>query len=270
MPTSTLPPRTGGDYFMEDPREAERLRAKVEPVPWALSYVRPLLQPGARVLEVGCGPGALAAAVAALPEQPSVVGVDQSSRRLAQQVTPPVGCELRLQVGEATALPLDEGTFDLAYTRFMLQYLPDPGAAIVELHRVVAPGGHVLLQDLDGQLVWHDGLCEELEHGLAKVMAHLGRTGFDPHVGRRLFGLARRAGLADLQVHVQPYHQIFGRASDHELELWELKLDIARPQVREALGHAAGDRLIELFLAHLTAPDTGTYSNVLTVVGRKA
>lgn len=270
MPNPMQQTTTTASYFMEDPREAGRLRAKVDPAQWARTYIQPILNPSARVLEVGCGPGALAAAVAELPERANVTGIDRSTQRLSQQVEHPAGTNLQLKQGDANALPIADDSFDLVYSRFMLQYLPTRERAIAEMLRVLKPGGRLLLQDLDGQLVWHDGMDPELEEGLARVLAHLAKSGFDPHVGRKLFGLAGRAGLQNMDLRVEPYHFILGQASDHELELWRLKLDIARPEIRKALGEEDGDRLVEGFLAHLANPETMTYSNVMTLVGRGA
>jgi SAM-dependent methyltransferase len=264
------PTNSTDSYFMEDRREAGRLRAKVDPARWVRAYIEPLLNPGAEVLEVGCGPGALAAAVAELPERAKVTGIDRSARRLSQQVKPPASTNLQLKVGDANALPFANDSFDLVYSRFMLQYLPTPEIAIAEMLRVLKPGGQLLLQDLDGQLVWHDGMGAELEQGLTQVIEHLAKSGFDPHVGRKLFGLAGRAGLKNMDLRVEPYHLIVGQAPDQELELWRLKLDIARPEIRKAIGEEVGDQLIEGFLGHLANPETMTYSNVMTLVGQRA
>ncbi len=257
------------EYFMEDPREAGRLRAKVDPEHWVCTYIKPLVGPSARVLEVGCGPGALAAAVAALTGRPSVTGIDRSAQRLSQQVLRSEDLELELKQGDANELPFANDSFDLVYSRFMLQYLPTRDRAIAEMLRVLRPGGQLLLQDLDGQLLWHDGMGPELEEALDQVLCHLARSGFDPCVGRKLFGLARRAGLREIDMQVEPYHFVMGRASEHELGLWRLKLDIARPQVRVALGSDQGDHLIDAFLEHLANPETFTYSNVMTLIGRR-
>ena len=61
--------------------------------------------------------------------------------------------------------------------------------------RVCKPGGTVLLQDLDGQLLWHYPEDAEVQQTAEKVVAALAATGFDPFVGRKLFWLAKKAGL---------------------------------------------------------------------------
>jgi hypothetical protein len=129
----------------------------------------------------------------------------------------------------------------------------------------------VVLFDLDGQLVWHDPLGPDLRALLDPVTAALATAGFDPHTGRRLYGIARRAGLTDLRVRVEPYHLIAGRIDAVQRAQWELKLDIARPLLARALGSpAAAEEAVAVFLAHLDSEETLTYSVAFTVTGRRA
>src|SRR5207244_12483891 len=95
-------------------------------------------------------------------------------------------------------------------------------------------------------------------------------TGFDPFVGRKLFSFARNAGLTNIDVQVECYHLIAGEADPHILQQWELKLEIARPQLARVHG---GEREAEeqsrAFLEYLRRPDSLTYSTVFTVAGEK-
>jgi SAM-dependent methyltransferase len=88
-----------------------------------------------RVLDLGCGEGALGAAVAALfPVPPTVVGLDASATMLAA-VPPPV---VR---ADACALPFRANVFDAVVTINVLDHLPDPLPAVRAAHRVLRPGG---------------------------------------------------------------------------------------------------------------------------------
>ena len=68
-----------------------------------------------------------------------------------------------------------------------MEYLPDKQAAVREMARVCSPGGKLLLQDLDGQLVWHYPEDAELQRTTENILSHLAGTGFDPFVGRKAF-----------------------------------------------------------------------------------
>jgi SAM-dependent methyltransferase len=256
-------------YFMDDPREGPRLASKVEAGAWVDKYLSPYLEGVTQVLDVGCGPGVLAAEVARRCPHAHVRGLDLSPTRLAEAKQLGKGqSNLQFQQGDAAALPFDDASLDLIYCRFLLEYLPDKHQAVAEMARVCAPGGHVILQDLDGQLLWHYPVDEQLQSDIEKAVHVLAPTGFDPLVGRKLFSLARDVGLADIQVRVEPYHLYAGRIDDPDFHLWELKLAIALPAIAAALGGEAWARdLKERFLAYLRRDDTLTYSTIFTVLG---
>jgi hypothetical protein len=101
-------------------------------------------------------------------------------------------------------------------------------------------------------------------------VAGLAGTGFDPFVGRKLFSLAHKAGLKNIEVQVECYHLIAGEIDLNILKQWELKLQIAVPQIARILGDEQAARVqVQRFLEYLRRPDTLTYSNVFTVSGVK-
>jgi SAM-dependent methyltransferase len=256
---------------MEDPRETKRLVEKVDAMHWAKEHFVCHLARNSRVLDVGCGPGVLAAAVAHHVPDGHVTGFDASAERLkyAQKLFAKLPNAKTCQ-GDAVALPFADGTFDFVYSRFLLEYLPQKEESVAEMARVCRAGGAVFLQDLDGQLVWHHPVDDELQTGLEKVMAALGKTGFDPFVGRKLFGLARNAGLSNIKVNAESYHLFAGKIDEHNLQLWEMKLDIALPVAAKALGgKRAGEKLKKKFLDYLCSDDTLTYSVLFSVSGQK-
>jgi ubiquinone/menaquinone biosynthesis C-methylase UbiE len=97
-----------------------------------------------RVLDSGCGAGALAFALASLVG--SVVGVDSSEELVnAGRERAPANCELL--VGDATALPFPFGAFDLATCARVLHHVRRPELVVAELARVTKPGGRILVAD---------------------------------------------------------------------------------------------------------------------------
>jgi SAM-dependent methyltransferase len=258
-------------YLMEDPREARRLADKLDPAIWVGTYLDPLMVDGMRVLDVGCGPGTIAAHIARLLPGTHVVGLDSSPTRLHAAEEHFRGLpNAAVRNGDATALPFGDSTFDLVYSRFLLEYLTEPARTVTEMVRVCRPGGVVLLQDLDGQLVSHYPPVPELQAGIEAAMTGLAKTGFDPFVGRRLFHLAHTAGLTDLEVRVEGYHLIAGQIDQPTRRRWELKLDIALQAAAHALGsHQAAADLQAQFLAYLDRDDTLTWSQLFTVWGAR-
>jgi SAM-dependent methyltransferase len=98
---------------------------------------------GARVLDAGCGAGPLAAELAA--RGATVAGFDVSSEMItiAQRR---LGDTVDLQVADlGRPLPYSDGCFDLVAASLVLHYLEDWGQALTELHRVLEPGGRLVI-----------------------------------------------------------------------------------------------------------------------------
>ena len=148
--------------------------------------------------------------------------------------------------------------------RFLLEYLPAKQQAVDEFARVCRPGGVVLIQDLDGQLVNHYPPDAKLEADLMRALRALDATGFDVYVGRKLLQLLRGAGLTGGGVKTETYHMITGAVPASERRLWRLKLDIVSTAL-ERLGFADAAATAATFLAYLDRDDTMTFSHLFTV-----
>jgi SAM-dependent methyltransferase len=108
------------------------------------AFVRRLGVPGGRTwLDVGCGTGALTAAVLGTADPAAVHGVDSSEGFLAHARREIDDPRARFAVGDARALPFPEAHFDAVVSGLVLNFVPEPEAAVAELARVVAPGGVV-------------------------------------------------------------------------------------------------------------------------------
>jgi len=104
--------------------------------------------PNARVLEVGCGTGVVARALAARPEVAEVIGLDPSPALLskAQSLSAGIG-NLRFVQGEASALKFSEHAFDVVVFHTALCHIPHPQSALSEAFRVLQPGGSLAIFD---------------------------------------------------------------------------------------------------------------------------
>jgi SAM-dependent methyltransferase len=98
---------------------------------------------GRRWLDVGCGTGALTSAVLRTADPAAVHGVDSSEGFLAHARRETDDPRARFAVGDASALPFREARFDAAVSGLVLNFVPEPEAAVAELARVVVPGGVV-------------------------------------------------------------------------------------------------------------------------------
>jgi ubiquinone/menaquinone biosynthesis C-methylase UbiE len=258
-------------YFMEDPREAMRLEVKVDPKVWVRKYLANRLPSGADILSVGCGPGVILREVCALDSSITGTGIDISAERIQEALRKnPVNSRVKLVQGDAHAMQFPSDSFDLVYSRMLFEYLHNKEQAAAEMVRICRPGGSVLLQDLDGQLLWNYPEDPVVQGAVERIVAGLAKTGFDPFVGRKLFSLAHKAGLTNIEVQVECYHLIAGEIDPKILQQWELKLEIAVPWIARILGgERAATEQVQRFLEYLRRPDTLTYSNVFTVTGVK-
>jgi len=167
-------------------------------------------------------------------------------------------------------LPFEADSFDLVFSRFLMGVPSRKAPCVQEMARVCKRGGKLLLQDLDGQLVWHYPEDADLQNTTERILSRLAGTGFDPFVGRKLFSLCLGARLTNVNVQLDPYHLYAGCISEKEFSQWQSKLDIALPQLVAALGsEEAAQEYSERFLQYLRRPETLTYSCLFTVTASK-
>lgn len=99
------------------------------------------LQRGQEVLDVGCGPGALTAALAGLLGAERVAAVDPSESFASACATRVPGA--RVRVAAAEALPFADHSFDAALSQLVVNFMDDAAAGVREMRRVTRPGGTV-------------------------------------------------------------------------------------------------------------------------------
>jgi SAM-dependent methyltransferase len=97
---------------------------------------------GRRWLDVGCGTGALCAAILDNCSPSLVVGVDPSEGFL-RTATENLAGRAELHQGSATAIPLGDASVDVAVSGLVLNFVPDPRAALLEMARVTDTGGKI-------------------------------------------------------------------------------------------------------------------------------
>ncbi len=104
-----------------------------------------------RVLDVGCGTGSLVFELARNAGIQLLEGIDASEIYVAAAKAQATDPRITLQHGDACAMPFADAAFDAALSQLVLQFVPDPVAALAEMRRVVRPGGVV------AAAVWNSG-----------------------------------------------------------------------------------------------------------------
>lgn len=154
---------------------------------------------GERILDVGCGPGFYARELLdEVGETGSVAAVDASPDMLALARQRCRGhSNVTLEEGDATALPAPGEQFDAALCVQVMEYVPDPTRALAEMHRVLRPGGRVVVWDTDWATAWwHSSDPGRMRRVLAAWDEHL----VHPSLPRTLGSHLRSAGFTDVAV----------------------------------------------------------------------
>lgn len=148
------------------------------------------LAPGARVLEVAPGPGFFAIELAKLGRF-TITGLDVSRTfvEIATENARAAGVSVDFQLGNASAMPFPDHAFDMVYCSAAFKNFSEPLAALNEMHRVLRPGGHAVIQDLKKDVSPAD---------IDRYVTESGRRAFDAWMTRRAFRmLIRRAYTRD-------------------------------------------------------------------------
>jgi ubiquinone/menaquinone biosynthesis C-methylase UbiE len=122
--------------------------------------------PNGRVLEVGCGRGVGvqilldvfgADHVDAFDLDPSMV--ERARRRLRRRHD-----SVHLSVGDVTAIPADDETYDAVFDFGIIHHVPDWQAALREIHRVLKPGGRLFAEEVHERFILHPLWRRLLDH----------------------------------------------------------------------------------------------------------
>jgi ubiquinone/menaquinone biosynthesis C-methylase UbiE len=105
------------------------------------------IQPGFRILDVGCGTGSFAILIKRLHPAVDVIGLDPDLKALvrAKRKAERALISIRLNQGFVDALPYNNRTFDRVFSTFMFHHIPvDKKETVLnEIRRVLIPGGHL-------------------------------------------------------------------------------------------------------------------------------
>lgn len=100
---------------------------------------------------------------------------------------------LTFQTGDVRKLPFPEGTFDIVWTKYLLQWVAEPMLAMREFARVLKPDGLLVSANFDGFAVTHEPPDPAIQPMTEFVFSNL----VDPFIGRKMAGMCRDCHLID-------------------------------------------------------------------------
>lgn len=181
------------------------------------------LRPGARVLELGAGPGLVTVDLARrVGPGGRVVALDASPTWLAQlehEVRSAGLSQVEPRLASLQDVEFEPGSFDAVHGRWFWSFVPEPELQLARVARWVAPGGVLAIQDYH-----HEGIAlaprsrgfEAVVRGLRAMYAHHGGDAF---VAARVPRMARHAGLQVVWMRplarcARPGEELWGWAED--------------------------------------------------------
>lgn len=141
--------RRSQEFFDRHASQWDDLARTLLPLPEYRSRLLEQVPEGSVVLEIGTGTGGLLTGLAGRASK--VIGVDHSPAMLAearQRLANSEATGIELRLGEMTHLPLPDASAGCVVAAMVLHHAADPQAVLVEIRRVLAPGGTLLLADL--------------------------------------------------------------------------------------------------------------------------
>ena len=170
------------------------------------AHLLPHLEPGMRLLDLGCGPGTISVGLADAVAPGALHGIDMEETQIemAQAAAAAGGHEnATFQTGDATALPFEDASFDVIHCHALLNHAPDTTAVLAEMRRVLKPGGLVAAREVIGDSSLFEpalrigGTGSDAAWGTFLTL--LKANGGHPQMGKELKGALVAAGFTDIR-----------------------------------------------------------------------
>jgi ubiquinone/menaquinone biosynthesis C-methylase UbiE len=176
---------------------------------------------------------------------------------------------IKFQLADVFALPFPDNSFDVVWTKYLLQWVKEPKRALNELKRVTRPGGVVISSDFASFAIEHFPVSAEFDRQVRRVMTAL----VDCNIGRKVSSFMISLGFKDvhLEVEADKIFTVVGRIDAERRWNWEKQFQAARPHLIQIIGSERdADRFVTDFLGVYDDPETSSVTTLHFTTGNKA
>jgi SAM-dependent methyltransferase len=163
-------------------------------------FIRPYLNPGMKVLDCGCGPGAISVGLAeAVGPAGHVTGVDFGESQI-EVAKARATSNLTFRVASVYELPFEDGAFDLVFSHALFEHLADPIRGVAEIGRVLRPGGMAGLCSPDWGGFILSPTDNQVEAAITRYRMLQEKNGGQTRAGRQLGSWLTAGGLVTQRI----------------------------------------------------------------------
>lgn len=254
----------------EEPLRLDR-QARIYGIDDDLKYAS--LRNGDKILDAGSGSGSAARLFGAKYPESRIVGLDRNEFYLdyARRAAAHEGLEnVEFIDGDVLALPFPEASFDVVWSKHLLQWVSERTPALAEFVRVTKPGGRIICCNFDGFFLSHFPTNPEVQQDVERWALEANAAfGFDNNLGRKLPSMFKQAGLTDIKVNIIADKAFSGFGGDEERAWnWETQWQSAMPFSTKVFGSKqAAEEATGKILKTFDDPEVFVYTTLFYVEG---
>jgi ubiquinone/menaquinone biosynthesis C-methylase UbiE/acyl carrier protein len=159
------------------------------------------LKDGMKIIECGCGPGFLLLRILERLPQCQVTGLENDPYlfKLLNQNIKMVTSDVKTVERSITETGLDNNSYDIGICRLVFEHLPEPSLALLELFRILKPGGKLVIisNDFENHLITYPAV-DELDLMYQAYCRSRIDEGGNPYIGRELPGLMEETNFINI------------------------------------------------------------------------
>ncbi|MBT4288087.1 MAG: class I SAM-dependent methyltransferase [Deltaproteobacteria bacterium] len=268
-------------YLTENVNESERLKLQVNAAKYADSILKKNIlefiikkQNGPiTFLDAGCGPCHISEELQKLFPQMIFQCIDNSEDRVKKaQARLSNEPNIHIEQGDVVNLQEDDNSYDVVFSRFVLDHLKQQQQQIVDgFFKILKPGGIIILQSVDHGLGIH--YPEDVYLGIIKQQLYkkLHENNYDPNTGRCLKALVGRSGFELVRQPIIELYKLYSFPLDEkEFKAYRIKLENGFPFFVKAFGnHNKAEDAMKYLLDYVQRPGSMTYSISVLIVAQK-